>query len=155
MSAARPPSNPRESLPPPRRANITIMDFDRVRGHYVRIVRNGQEWSKFFAGLTRESFAAAKSWRDEMLRTLGRKAHNPPAFHRRNRANRTTGITGVSEDAKRQRFHVSLADRHASLSYGDERERRAVLAEAVALRRQWEAAALESKHLEEEVMPGT
>ncbi|MEI8343271.1 MAG: hypothetical protein WCH43_17255 [Verrucomicrobiota bacterium] len=42
----------------------------RTYGYQVRVTRAGVEFSKFFAGLGRESLKRAKSCRDELILTL-------------------------------------------------------------------------------------
>ena len=68
-------------------------------GWVVRMVRNGEEHSKYFRftdGGVRKSLAAAKKWRDKKLKQLGeRKWKKGP---RRKAHNNSSGITGVSKN---------------------------------------------------------
>jgi len=42
----------------------------RTYGYQVRVTRAGVEFSKFFAGLTRDSLRRAKACREELFKTL-------------------------------------------------------------------------------------
>ena len=68
-------------------------------GWTVRIVRNGQQHSKYFRfsnGGEEKSLARAKRWRNQKLRELGqRQWHTGP---RKKASNNTSGITGVSKN---------------------------------------------------------
>ncbi len=68
-------------------------------GCTVRIVRNGEQHSKYFRysdGGIRKSLARAKQWRDEKLRELGqRQWHKGP---RKKSSNNTSGTPGVSKN---------------------------------------------------------
>lgn len=68
-------------------------------GWVVRIVRDGEEYSKYFRfsnGGIRKSLARAKAWRDARFRQLGpRQWRKGP---RKKATNNTSGTTGVSKN---------------------------------------------------------
>ncbi len=68
-------------------------------GWSVRIVRDGQQHSKYFRfsnGGIRASLARAKRWRDKKLRELGpRQWRKGP---RKRASNNTSGVSGVSKN---------------------------------------------------------
>ena len=70
-----------------------------AEGWTVRIVRNGEQYSKYFRfsdGGVRKSLASAKVWRDRQIRQLGeRQWHSGP---RKKSSNNTSGVTGVSKN---------------------------------------------------------
>jgi hypothetical protein len=68
-------------------------------GFSVRIVRNGQQHSKYFRfseGGKRAALARAKRWRDEKLREVGQRQWRKGP--RKKASNNTSGITGVSKN---------------------------------------------------------
>lgn len=76
-------------------ANITR----ESAGWSVRIVRDGEQYSKYFRfsdGGIRASLAKAKKWRDKQLKTLGpRQWKKGP---RKRATNNTSGVAGVSRN---------------------------------------------------------
>lgn len=68
-------------------------------GWTVRIVRDGQQHSKYFRftdGGIRKSLANAKRYRDQKIRQLGERSwHSGP---RKRATNNTSGVTGVSKN---------------------------------------------------------
>lgn len=68
-------------------------------GWTVRIVRQGQQHSKYFRfsnGGIRKSLALAKKWRDKKIRELGQRQWRTGP--RRKAINNTSGMTGVSKN---------------------------------------------------------
>lgn len=68
-------------------------------GWTVRLVRQGQQYSKYFRfsnGGEQQALARAKRWRNAQLRELGqREWHTGP---RKKASNNTSGTTGVSKN---------------------------------------------------------
>ena len=78
-----------------RRANITR----EQRGWSVRIVRDGEQHSKYFRfsnGGIRASLARAQRWRDRKLRELGERQWRKGP--RKRASNNTSGTTGISKN---------------------------------------------------------
>lgn len=68
-------------------------------GWSVRIVRSGEQHSKYFRfsnGGIRASLARAKKWRDQKLRELGERQWRKGP--RKRAANNTSGVSGVSKN---------------------------------------------------------
>lgn len=68
-------------------------------GWNVRIVRSGEQYSKYFRfsdGGIRKSLARARRWRDKMFRELGERQWRKGP--RKKATNNTSGITGVSKN---------------------------------------------------------
>lgn len=69
-------------------------------GWVVRLVRDGQEYSKYFRftnGGVRQSLIAARKWRDARLKKLGdRQWRQGP--NRSKATNNTSGVIGVSRN---------------------------------------------------------
>ena len=94
-------------------------------GWSVRIVRDGQQHSKYFrfsAGGVRAALARAKRWRDKKLRELGPRTWR--AGPRKRAVNNTSGTIGVSknvygrwvatwQEAVHQRFKTFKTKREA------------------------------------------
>ncbi len=73
--------------------------FRGEQGWSVRIVRGGEEYSKYFRfsdGGIRKSLERAEKWRDQLLKKIGeRQWHSGPRAKARNNS---SGITGVSKN---------------------------------------------------------
>ena len=70
-----------------------------VAGWSVRIVRNGEQHSKYFRfsnGGIRASLARAKRWRDQKLREVGERQWR--AGPRKKAVNNTSGTVGISKN---------------------------------------------------------
>jgi len=68
-------------------------------GWSVRIVRNGEQHSKYFRftdGGVRASLGRAKRWRDKKLREVGQRQWRKGP--RRRAVNNTSGVVGVSKN---------------------------------------------------------
>ncbi len=68
-------------------------------GWTVRIVRNGEQHSRYFRfsdGGIRKSLAKAKKWRDQQIRKLGERQWRKGP--RKKAVNNTSGTTGVSKN---------------------------------------------------------
>ncbi len=58
----------------PDNLNITVMEYTKAKGLWVRIVKNGEMHQKFFSrseyGGVRKALEAARKWRDATRRKL-------------------------------------------------------------------------------------
>ena len=70
-----------------------------ANGWFVRIVRNGEQHSKYFRfsdGGVRLSLSRAKKWRDQKLKELGERQWKKGP--RKKAINNTSGVVGVSKN---------------------------------------------------------
>src|SRR6185436_16748466 len=86
-------------------------DFKNIRtlpsGFQVAVTRNKREYSKHFAGHSRDSLKAAEKWRDKMLRLLPAKRKNAISRRVLNAMGLKNLVVGVSNHRKRKMFQVS------------------------------------------------
>lgn len=94
------------------RQNITRIDYERRQQHgwWVRIMRDGLQYQKFFSDSTHDGKAsalrAAKEHRDYLLKRYPKPAHGN-MFNRASSRNRSGGYPGVhkSKDMKQGRTY--------------------------------------------------
>ena len=86
-------------------------EFKNIRtlpsGFQVSVTRHKKEYSKHFAGHSRNSLKAAEKWRDQMLRLLPNKRKNTIAPRLLKAIGLTKPVVGVSNHRKRRMFQVS------------------------------------------------
>lgn len=83
----------------PNNRNITRMDHEKVRGYWVRVVKDGQLYQKLFSdgqfGGKRKAMEAARAYRDEIRQELfGENATSPRRVFTSCKRN-TSGMVGV------------------------------------------------------------
>lgn len=83
----------------PKNRNITRMDHEKVKGYWVRIVKDGKLYQKLFSdgqyGGKRKAMEAAREFRDEMrLELFGENAASPRRVFTSCKRNKS-GVVGV------------------------------------------------------------
>lgn len=89
--------------------NITLMDYERVHGYRVRIMRNGKKTSKLFSfakyGGRIEALEAAKQWRDSIKRELGQKSPFPSCAKKSKKSKAMVGVyKGYDQNGKGRKY---------------------------------------------------
>jgi len=97
----------------PRNRNITRMDHEKVRGYWVRVVKDGKLYQKLFSdgqyGGKRRAMEAARDYRDEIRQRLfGDSAESPRRVFTSCKRN-TSGMVGVHYVEKQRGDSVTRA----------------------------------------------
>jgi hypothetical protein len=97
----------------PKNRNITRMDHEKVRGYWVRVVKDGKLYQKLFSdgqyGGKRKAMDAARVYRDEVRQMLfGDTAESPRRVFTSCRRN-TSGMVGVHYVEKQRSGSVTRA----------------------------------------------
>lgn len=101
-------------MPPARKSNL-IAEFKNIRtlpsGYQVAVQRNGEQFTKHFAGHSPEALAAASRWRDKMRKLLGPRRQNAIPSRVLKALELTEPVVGVSRSPKRQIYQVGYRAR--------------------------------------------
>jgi hypothetical protein len=119
-------------------------EFKNIRtlpsGYQVAVTRNKREYSKHFAGHSRDSLKAAEKWRDQMLRLLPNKRKNKIAPRLLSALGLKNPVVGVSNHRRRKMFQVSHRAKNGRMktmgfSWSTPKEEIAAYAAAVRFRK--------------------
>ena len=126
------------------RRGQSYREFKNIRllpsGYQVVVTRNKREFSKHFAGHSKEALKEAQAWRDRLLRLLPDKRKKPiPAWVLKG-CNLKSAVVGVFHYPDRRFFQVSFQDRKGlprsrTFSWSNRKEQIQAFADAVRFRR--------------------
>ena len=126
------------------RRGQSYREFKNIRllpsGYQVVVTRNKKEFSKHFAGHSKEALKEAQRWRDRLLRVLPDKRKKPIPRSILKACNLNSAVVGVFHYPDRHFFQVSYRDRKGlprsrTFSWSNRKEQIRAYAEAVRFRR--------------------